>query len=280
MTEPRLSIVVPAHNEEAVIGRLLGALADGRSPGDELVVVCNGCTDRTAEVARGFPDVRVEELPSGGKPAALNAGDRCVSTFPRFYVDADVVTTSDALRAVARQMGHGVEAGAPSPVIDDDRSTFLVRAYYRFWSALPYVTEANLGGSGVIGVTQEGRSRFSEFPDVICDDEYVRRLFGRDERVHETAGTSIVAAPRTLRALIDIKARGRLGLLQLDERYGPARPDIGTSGASGARHALRSPAMWFPFLVYAAVRGVATSRARRRARRRDFAGWARDETTR
>ena len=95
MTEPRLSIVVPAH-DEAVIGRLLGALADGRSPGDELVVVCNGCTDRTAEVARGFPDVHVEELPSGGKPAALNAGDRCVSTFPRFYVDADVVTTSDS----------------------------------------------------------------------------------------------------------------------------------------------------------------------------------------
>lgn len=46
------SVIVPAHNEEQVIGRLLEQLLDDPDGGLEIWVVCNGCTDRTADVAR------------------------------------------------------------------------------------------------------------------------------------------------------------------------------------------------------------------------------------
>ncbi|MGW3138555.1 glycosyltransferase, partial [Streptomyces sp. NPDC001139] len=62
------SIVIPAHNEAPVLGRLLDALlADSLSADDpDIVVVCNGCTDDTASVAaaRG-PRVRVVAPPRG-----------------------------------------------------------------------------------------------------------------------------------------------------------------------------------------------------------------------
>ena len=52
-----ISVVIAAHNEEDVLGRCLDALLRGSRPTElEIVVVCNGCTDRTADVARGYGD--------------------------------------------------------------------------------------------------------------------------------------------------------------------------------------------------------------------------------
>src|SRR4051812_46956466 len=98
-----ISIVIPAHNEAAVIGRCLSGLTQGAAPGElEIIVVCNGCTDGTAHIARSFgQDVRVVETQIASKAAALNLGDEVASGFPRFYVDADVRLPLDSVRAVA-----------------------------------------------------------------------------------------------------------------------------------------------------------------------------------
>src|SRR3954470_11754775 len=50
-----ISVVVPAHDEEQVITRCLRALTGGTAAEEvEVIVVCNGCSDRTADVARRF----------------------------------------------------------------------------------------------------------------------------------------------------------------------------------------------------------------------------------
>ena len=117
---PPLGVVIAAHNEEAVIGRCLRRLLAGAEPGEfDVVVVANGCTDRTAEVARDFPGVRVIELDQAGKAAALNAGDRASEVFPRLYLDADVLLgTADAraLRAaLVRSVWRSLRAGCSTP---------------------------------------------------------------------------------------------------------------------------------------------------------------------
>ena len=244
------------------------------------MVACDGCEDDTAVVARGFDGVSVLELAHGGKPAALNAGDRVSTRFPRFYVDADVVVTAAALHEVAGRMSEPVEAGAPSSVVDTSRSSFLVGRYYDVWTRLPYLSRG-LVGSGVVGVSEAGRSRFGEFPDVIADDDFVRRLFSVHERVASTEETFTITAPRTVGALIRVKTRSRLGVLQLDEIYGPAEIDTSSGSARRALFELaRQPRFWVSIAIYSTIRSMTHWRATRRVRNRDFAGWERDETSR
>ena len=60
-----ISVIIPAHNEAALLGDTLNHLLKDTAPGTlEIVVACNGCTDNTAKIARAFePSVRVVETP-------------------------------------------------------------------------------------------------------------------------------------------------------------------------------------------------------------------------
>lgn len=80
----RVSVIIPAHDEAAVIGRLLGALVDGDPEGRlEIVVGANGCTDGTAAVARAVdPRILVAETERASKIAGLNAADGVATVFP------------------------------------------------------------------------------------------------------------------------------------------------------------------------------------------------------
>src|SRR3954468_3654219 len=97
-----ISVIVPAHNEEAVIGQGLRALTEGARAGElEVIVVCNGCRDATAKVAAAFGEpVKVIETDVASKTHALNLGDAAAGGFPRIYVDADVALSLDGVRAL------------------------------------------------------------------------------------------------------------------------------------------------------------------------------------
>lgn len=101
----RLSIVIPAHNEEAYLGECLrAALREaGRSGLDvEIVVVNNASTDRTAEVAASFGGVRVVEEPRKGLSRARHRGYLATRGELIVNLDADTRMPRGYLRAVQR----------------------------------------------------------------------------------------------------------------------------------------------------------------------------------
>ncbi len=192
-----ISVVIAAHDEEEVVGRCLDALLEASRPDEiEIVVVCNGCTDRTADVARGYGDaVGVIETPRPSKTAALNLGD---ARFWAFHGSTSTrMSCSRSYRSGGsrRRLAEG-DALAASPVMDLDLSgsSLAVRAYYRVWRHLPYVREGMIG-VGVYALSEEGRRRFGEFPDVIADDGYVRMLFSARERIRVEDAPVRVSAP-------------------------------------------------------------------------------------
>src|SRR5262245_59076669 len=204
-----ISIVVPAHNESAVIARTLGTWVG--SPGSEtmsVTVVCNGCTDDTTNIARRFaPAVHVIETDVASKTHALNLGDRASRAFPRIYADADVVITIDAIRALASRLERGnVLAVAPTSEINLTGCSWSVRKYFGVRSRLPSSREG-MGGSGVYALSEAGRRRFAQFPDVIADDAYVRLQFKPEERETLPFVKSTVFAPRTIQQLIAVRTR-------------------------------------------------------------------------
>lgn len=275
------SVVIPAHNEEAVIGRCLGALLRDASPGEfRVVVVANGCSDRTADVARAFGDrVVVIDTPTPGKTNALNLGDEAAGdVFPRIYLDGDLVLSTRAARAIVGAVSTpGSLAAAPRFDFDLDGASWSVRAYYGVWSRMPYFDTGRIAGA--FALSREGRSRFGVFPEVISDDGYVRLHFAPHERRTVDAETVRVVAPRTLNDLVKIKTRSKAGTMELRDRFPTLFSNETASEHASARRMLAMPWLWAQCAVYAYVNLVAKRRARARLAR-SVTVWERDESSR
>jgi glycosyltransferase involved in cell wall biosynthesis len=276
-----LSVVVPAHNEATGVAAGLEALLRDAAAGElDVVVVCNGCTDATADRAREQArisgrraDVRVVETRDASKVAALNLGDRMSTDFPRLYLDADVVLDTDAARRLAGALDDTVLATAPSVHIDDRHASRLVRSYLRIWSELPAVRDS-LAGRGCFVLSEDGRRRFGPFPELIADDLFVDQLFADHERRILPDVTSTLDAPRTLGDLVERKARVFTGNEQLRRHQptGGARPVSAPTAWLGVVR--RAPRRLVDVPAYLAVTLEARRRARRRLARDDY-GWGR-----
>jgi len=210
-----ISVVIPAHNEALVIGSLLDRLDARASAGDiEVVVVANGCSDDTADVARRH-HATVLELAEGSKPAALRAGDQASGSFPRFYVDADVEIDGDDLIVMASGLSADHPAVAPGLRLDMSRCSRMVAAYHRIWLELPSVRRS-LAGRGCFGLTESGRSRWAAWPDLTADDQFANRQFSDEEKtIHDTVST-LVRPPATVRGLLNRKRRSHRGNTDLE----------------------------------------------------------------
>lgn len=271
-----ISVVIPAHNEEAVIGRCLRALLADAEPDElEIVVACNGCTDATADIARSFgPPVQVVETPVASKITALNLGDAAATGFPRFFVDADVEFDSAGLRAVADVLRQDrLLAAAPGLRIDTTGASWPVRAYYRVLGRLPSVAD-DLVGRGVYALSAQGRRRFAEFPEVIADDHFVRRAFDPAERGVVPSVVSTVRVPLTVRGLLQRKVRVFAGNREIAEHGSPHR-----EGVAGLLAVLREdPTRAVDVAVYVAVNALAKGLAWRARRRGTTPSWGRDDS--
>jgi len=277
-----ISIIVPAHDEAAVIGRCLRAMTEGAREGElEVLVVCNGCQDGTAAVARAFgPPVVVLESPVASKNAALNLGHRTARGYPRFFVDADIVLPLASIRRVAEVLGRGdVHGAAPRIRVDLADRSWPIRAYYDVWLRTPYVTEGLLG-SGVYAISEEGGRRLGGFPDLIADDAFVRLLFEPAERALVDDGWFLMTPPRTLRSQIHINVRRRAGRFEMAALH----PEVTAREARVQRgtlyRLLLDPRRWPALAVYfyAKLASVVIFAWKRRQGRHKE--WNRDESSR
>ena len=97
MAIPLLSVVIPAHNEESRLPRTLEqvfAFLDKQSYAAEVIVVENGSTDRTLELAQGFaarhPNLRLINTDGRGKGLAVRLGMLAAVGEYAFMCDADL----------------------------------------------------------------------------------------------------------------------------------------------------------------------------------------------
>ena len=104
---PRVSLIVAAHDEQEVIAtKVANALALDYPRGLlELIVACDGCADRTAELARGAGADLVLELPRAGKVPAQNAAVERASGELLAFSDANALWAPDALRELVAPFG-------------------------------------------------------------------------------------------------------------------------------------------------------------------------------
>ena len=277
-----ISIIIPAYNESSVIRRCIDALLNGAQPGElEVIVVCNGCTDNTAELARSLTkDIKVIETDVPSKSNALNLGDQYATGYPRFYIDADVIVPSDSVRETASTLqDRSIFAAAPLMNVDCTERSCLVKAFYRVWLNLPYCRNGMIG-SGIYALNEKGRKRFKDFPPLTADDGYVRLLFKPQERMTVQSCQFTIIPPKSLRGIIKIKTRAYFGSLELRHNYPELCVNEEANHSSSLKKLFLKPQWWGSLVIYSYVRIVSRVRAWYRFHYGNQTKWDRDETSR
>jgi len=96
-----VSIIIPAYNAEQTIAECLYAAINLRWSGDlEVIVINDGSSDKTAEIASSFPRVRLINVPNGGAPRATNIGIRAARHDILVSLDADAILEKDWLNRI------------------------------------------------------------------------------------------------------------------------------------------------------------------------------------
>lgn len=133
MSEPTVSVIVPARNEEACLALCLESLVTQAGIEFEVIVVDDASTDRTAEIARSFQPrahvISAPPLPDNwtGKNNAMAAGARIAKGKWLLFTDADTVHKPGSLaRAVAEAEQHGASLLSYSP--EQEVRTFWEKA--------------------------------------------------------------------------------------------------------------------------------------------------------
>ena len=103
---PRLAVLVPSHNEEAIVSGILQDLKSQAKSGDRIIVIADNCEDSTADVARseGAEVFERTDLKDRGKAYALRfALERLEADPPEvvIVVDADCRISSDCLAQIS-----------------------------------------------------------------------------------------------------------------------------------------------------------------------------------
>jgi len=100
----KTSIIVPAHNEEKNIKNFLIALSK-KIKNSEIIVVCNGCTDRTVEIARNIKRKNIKQivLREAAKGTAIIKGLRIAKGDRIGFVDADGAFSADDVARIAKE---------------------------------------------------------------------------------------------------------------------------------------------------------------------------------
>ena len=211
-----ISIIIPAYNEEKVIGRCLTSLLQGLNLIEaEIIVVCNGCTDQTASFVQSISkDIKLLETPLASKANALNLGDERAKGFPRVYIDADVkISGVDVKKLIVGLEKNSFQIVYPSMRVELKGVPWSVKAYYKIWCYLPFVTQGATCGVSVLSKT--GRQYFDRFPEITADDSFVRFLFSPAERGFIKNAVVTIFPPRCFFDLLKIRSRQYFGAYEL-----------------------------------------------------------------
>lgn len=276
-TGPTSSIIVPAYNEENCIGPTLDALTREMIPGEfDIIVVCNGCQDNTANIAQDTcKQVRVVETSVASKTNALNIGLHEAKCRTVVFLDADIQTSAASVRLLLNSLITTKQKLAYGKALfNTDSCLPAVQAFYKAWRMNPYFDGGKVGG--FFAVSDAGLNTLGTFPDLINDDEFVRRkLMANSIYVPEAKYT--VQPPRTLSSLIRVRSRIYRGNKQLVSLKVPlAGNQQHSNSLRFIQRLARDPSAWLGAMIFAAV-AVA---AHLRNRTFDTNHWEQDPTAR
>ncbi len=229
---PKVAVLVPAYNEEAVIVRTVRSVLNSDYAALRVIVIDDGSKDQTVRVAReafrreiAEGKVLVVTQANGGKAVALNNGLNHVTEEIYVGIDADTVIASDA---IGKLVGHFSDATVGA-VAGNAKVGNRVNLWTR-WQALEYITSQNFERRalnlfhvvtvvpGAIGAWRtEAVKRAHGYPinTVAEDADLTMSLLEQGLKViYEDSSLAFTEAPIDARGLMRQRFRWSFGTLQ------------------------------------------------------------------
>lgn len=226
---PRVSVIIPAYNEEKVICDGVTSVLQSDYSNLDFLVVDDGSTDRTLATLRArfssTTGVRILTKPNGGKASALNYGIREATGEIIVCVDADTHLCSDTIGKLARHFTNPQIGAVAGNAKVGNRVNLITRL-----QALEYITAQNLDRRAfevIQGITvvpgAVGAWRRSALKEVggystetVAEDADLTIALTRQgwRVVYEPDAVAWTEAPQTVRALLRQRFRWSYGTLQ------------------------------------------------------------------
>ncbi|MFG2489917.1 bifunctional polysaccharide deacetylase/glycosyltransferase family 2 protein [Streptomyces caniferus] len=243
-----VTVLVPAYNEEAGIESTVLSLLASTHPQMQIIVIDDGSTDGTADIAARIGDPRVEVIrqPNAGKAAALNTGLAHARYEIVVMVDADTVFEPDAVYRLIQPLAHPAVGAVSGNTKVGNRRRLLGR-----WQHLEYVFGFNLDRRmfevlecmptvpGAIGAFRRdalmGVGGVSE--ETLAEDtDLTMALWQAGWRVvYEESAIAWTEVPTSLSQLWRQRYRWCYGTLQAMWKHRRAVIEVGPSGRFGRR---------------------------------------------
>ncbi|MEV0634000.1 bifunctional polysaccharide deacetylase/glycosyltransferase family 2 protein [Streptomyces sp. NPDC050619] len=243
-----VTILIPAYNEEAGIESTVRSLLASTHPYLQVIVIDDGSTDQTADLATWIndPRVRVIRQHNAGKAAALNTGLANAMYDIVVMVDADTVFEPDAIYRLIQPLAHPAVGAVSGNTKVGNRRRLLGR-----WQHLEYVFGFNLDRRmfevlecmptvpGAIGAFRRdalmGVGGVSE--DTLAEDTDLTMALWRAgwRVVYEESAVAWTEVPSSLRQLWRQRYRWCYGTLQAMWKHRRAVVELGPAGRFGRR---------------------------------------------
>jgi len=226
---PRVSVIIPAYNEERVIVRSVRRILGSTYPSLEVIVVDDGSKDRTFDMLTGNfasdPRVTLLRIANSGKANALNAGLTRATGEVVVALDADTLFSKDAIGRLIRWFEDLTVGAVAGNAKVGNRINIITR-----WQALEYITAQNLERRalaelgtltvvpGAIGAWRKSAlERLNRFPTgtVAEDQDLTIAIQAAGYRVvFDSSAVAWTEAPTTLKRLARQRFRWAYGTLQ------------------------------------------------------------------
>jgi glycosyltransferase involved in cell wall biosynthesis len=190
MPPPKFSVIIPARDEERLIGRCLESIqvAAAPYPGQlEVIVVLNRCSDRTEEIAHAFGARTIRE-DAKNLARIRNAGARSAVGLVLVTIDADSRMSPGALVAIDRALSSGTTVGGGT-VIQPERSSPGIQVTLCFFNLWIRICQISCGMFWCYRRDFESIGGFEERLVSAEDIDFAKRLKAYGKRVQRPFST-------------------------------------------------------------------------------------------
>lgn len=198
MVSPKVSVIIPAHNEENYIRQTLHSIKNQNFQDFEVIVVANGCNDKTEEIVKRRVNEKVKllSLPKPNVSRARNHGASKATGEILVFLDADTTLDLDSLQSINRDFLS--ELAVATTRVKPDKADFRFKAAMVFKNF--YNKGLYKGCSGALVCRREDFDKVNGYDHNIVVKEH-RDLTKRLEEIgkYKCLNTNVTTSMRRLK---------------------------------------------------------------------------------